>query len=258
MTKKYFLIFATLLLQACAEEPIRYIPNQMPNYGYKGESRFELLGDTIHDKITDLYWKRCLEGEKWDGTSCTEFADIVDWNYAKGRENNLTGYRLPTKIELLSVSRAAPLNVWGEISRPDHYLWSGEDVMDAANKSSGLKKWKVSNIGKFIKSGNVDGIADVALVRLVCEGAVHRAKLLEAEQRRLAEENARKKQAEENARKKQAEENASKQQAEELALKKQAEEEARKQNPVNKVKSRQPTTKPETKHQRKAQPTKEK
>jgi hypothetical protein len=247
MTKKYFLIFATLLLQACAEEPIRYIPNQVPNYGYKGESRFELLGDTIHDKITDLYWKRCLEGEKWDGNSCTEFADMVDWNYAKGRENNLTGYRLPTKNELLSVSRAAPLNVWGEISRPDHYLWSGEDVMDAANKRLGLKKWKVSNIGKLIKSGNVDGNADVALVRLVCDGAVHRAKLLEAEQRRLTEEITRKKQAEEHARK---------QQAEELALKKQAEEVAHKQKPVNKVKSRQRTTVPETERQSKAQPTK--
>ena len=48
-------------------------------------SRFEVHGDTVYDKTTDLTWTRCSYGQQWtEGGGCSGSVNLLDWDSAMG------------------------------------------------------------------------------------------------------------------------------------------------------------------------------
>jgi hypothetical protein len=71
-------------------------------------SRFEIHGDTVYDKNTDLTWMRCSYGQEWtEAGGCSGSAKLLGWDSAMGlRWRGDSAWRLPQKDELQSI--AAP------------------------------------------------------------------------------------------------------------------------------------------------------
>ena len=67
--------------------------------------RFELHGETVYDKSTDLTWTRCSYGQQWtEGGGCFGAVKLLDWDSAMGLhlEGN-ANWRLPQRNELQSI-----------------------------------------------------------------------------------------------------------------------------------------------------------
>ncbi len=72
----------------------------------RAAARFVLNADgTATDGTTGLTWKRCSEGQTWDGSTCTGDAAHHDWREAMalGQQSDEGGWRLPTLDELASI-----------------------------------------------------------------------------------------------------------------------------------------------------------
>ena len=74
------------------------------------ESDFSVVSDStyLHD-TTDLVWKRCAEGQTWDGTTCDGEAVKYTWQEAlqlahEASNEDLLGWRLPNVKELASIA----------------------------------------------------------------------------------------------------------------------------------------------------------
>jgi hypothetical protein len=73
------------------------------------DSRFSDNGEgTVTDIRTGLVWKRCSEGQSWDGATCTETASTYTWQTAlqAGADSAFAGksdWRLPNSKELDSI-----------------------------------------------------------------------------------------------------------------------------------------------------------
>ena len=76
-------------------------------------SRFTDNGDgTVTDKATGLQWKRCSEGQEWNGATCTGSAARHTWQQALQRADTATyagksDWRLPNIKELASIVEQA-------------------------------------------------------------------------------------------------------------------------------------------------------
>ena len=68
-------------------------------------SRFEVHGDTVFDKSTDLTWTRCSYGQQWtEGGGCSGSVELLDWNTAMGLHlKGDANWRLPQREELQSI-----------------------------------------------------------------------------------------------------------------------------------------------------------
>jgi hypothetical protein len=69
---------------------------------------------TVRHVPTGLIWKRCSEGQSWDGTTCTGNVIVFDWHQALqrvddvnlgtvGHNAGLTDWRLPNQKEIRSL-----------------------------------------------------------------------------------------------------------------------------------------------------------
>ncbi len=68
-------------------------------------------GEEVTDNNTGLVWRRCSEGQTWNGITCTGSASLYDYEQALALAQTQTGWRLPTKEELSSIvdhSRSNP------------------------------------------------------------------------------------------------------------------------------------------------------
>jgi Protein of unknown function (DUF1566) len=68
-------------------------------------SRFEVHGETVYDKSTDLTWTRCSYGQQWteDG-GCSGSVKLLDWHSAVGLHlQEDADWRLPERDELQSI-----------------------------------------------------------------------------------------------------------------------------------------------------------
>jgi hypothetical protein len=68
-------------------------------------SRFEVHGDTVYDRSTDLTWTRCSYGQQWteDG-GCSGPVKLLDWDSATGLHlQGDANWRLPQRDELQSI-----------------------------------------------------------------------------------------------------------------------------------------------------------
>jgi hypothetical protein len=68
-------------------------------------SRFEVHGDTVYDKSTDLTWTRCSYGQHWTGDGgCSGSLNLLDWSSAMALHSPGTAdWRLPQRDELQSI-----------------------------------------------------------------------------------------------------------------------------------------------------------
>lgn len=65
-------------------------------------SRFQIHGDTVYDKKTNLTWARCSIGSRWvDGLGCIGVIKTMNFAKAKSLENE--PWRMPTKDELATL-----------------------------------------------------------------------------------------------------------------------------------------------------------
>ncbi len=60
-------------------------------------------GKEVTDNNTGLVWRRCSEGQTWNGTTCTGSARQYTYEQALARAQTQTGWRLPSKEELSSI-----------------------------------------------------------------------------------------------------------------------------------------------------------
>ncbi len=63
---------------------------------------------TVTHTPTGLVWKRCAEGQDWNGSTCTGFGNGYTWNEAKALTGTVsfagqTDWRLPERADLLSL-----------------------------------------------------------------------------------------------------------------------------------------------------------
>jgi len=68
-------------------------------------SRFEVHGDQVYDRSTDLTWTRCSYGQKWtEADGCSGSVRLLDWDNAMGLHLQGDGnWRLPQRDELQSI-----------------------------------------------------------------------------------------------------------------------------------------------------------
>src|SRR5262249_23169895 len=68
-------------------------------------SRFEVHGDTVFDKSTDLIWTRCSYGQQWtEAGGCSGSVKLLDWDSAMGLHlQGDANWRLPQRDELQSI-----------------------------------------------------------------------------------------------------------------------------------------------------------
>ena len=68
-------------------------------------SRFEVHGDAVYDKSTNLTWTRCSYGQQWtEGGGCSGSARLLDWDSAMGLHlQGDANWRLPQRDELQSI-----------------------------------------------------------------------------------------------------------------------------------------------------------
>lgn len=123
-------------------------------------SRFvDNANGTVTDSATGLVWKRCSEGQAWDGTTCTGDYSTFTWQQAltAGSTAVFAGasdWRLPNKNELASLiesqcewpsinafifPKAPSLNFWTSTPTYNGNVWrvdfSGGFVVGNGNKS---------------------------------------------------------------------------------------------------------------------------
>lgn len=111
---KYFKLFSiattTLLFSGItvAQECNNLIPHSAP------DSRYTINGNgyTVTDDKTTLTWKRCSEGQIWDGSTCSGNTDNITWELAlqNAESHSFAGYndwRLPNVKELASLMEEA-------------------------------------------------------------------------------------------------------------------------------------------------------
>ncbi|QCZ94397.1 Lcl C-terminal domain-containing protein [Salinimonas iocasae] len=69
----------------------------------------EVAQDEVRDTQTNLVWKRCAQGQTWDGTTCTGDAQPMSWQEAlesaqQQDDKDQQGWRVPNIKELASVT----------------------------------------------------------------------------------------------------------------------------------------------------------
>jgi hypothetical protein len=107
------------------------------------DSRFSINGDgTVTDIKTGLVWKRCSEGQSWDGTTCARTASTYTWQTAlqAGAGSVFAGksyWRLPNSKELGSIVERQcfnpAINATVFPNTPSSPFWSGSPYAGNSN-----------------------------------------------------------------------------------------------------------------------------
>lgn len=83
------------------------VPQEPPNSAPM-DARYSATEREVVDKQTNLIWRRCAEGQRWNGHTCSGEAksfehDSAEKHAAQQSSMNGVGWRVPTKTELLSL-----------------------------------------------------------------------------------------------------------------------------------------------------------
>lgn len=88
------------IAQECLSDGLETTPND----------NFEAVTtSTLLDTTTDLVWRRCAEGQTWDGSTCNGEAVKYTWQQAlqlahEASNEDLLGWRLPNVKELATIT----------------------------------------------------------------------------------------------------------------------------------------------------------
>ena len=134
------------------------------------EQRFLLNGDEASDTSTGLTWRRCAEGEIWNGSACTGVREQFNWKAALERAKSAAvgtkAWRLPNVKELRSLVDQSRINpAIDTVAFPGDsvtFFWSSTHF--AGDPAYLYDSWYVSFYEGFV--GNIFRDAPMA-VRLV-------------------------------------------------------------------------------------------
>lgn len=128
-------------------------------------------GGTVNDTVTGLMWKRCAEGQSWDGATCTGSAGAITWPGALQAATSPifvghSDWRLPNIKELSSIVErqciGPAINLAIFPASPMSPFWSGSPY---AGDPGGA--WAVSFYDGHVL---LDGKGSYSAVRLVRGG----------------------------------------------------------------------------------------
>ena len=109
------------------------------SFSATAQSRFSYStqGAEVIDSQTGLIWRRCSEGQSWDGSTCTGSASGFTHEGALVHARSQEGWRLPNVKELSSIvdkTRVVPaIDVTAfPATSPSHYWSSSPNVGDAS------------------------------------------------------------------------------------------------------------------------------
>lgn len=168
----YTLALGLMLLAggALADQVCKYdsIPATAP------ASRFTDNGDgTVTDQGTGLQWKRCSEGQTWDGAACIGIATGHTWQQALQHAAGTTyagkdDWRLPNIKELMSIGEracrepAVSLTAFPGTPAADSEFWSSSPSFDSPGFT---QSWFVDFNGAFPEKGRRTVPMKLRLVR---------------------------------------------------------------------------------------------
>ena len=97
-------LLASASLSAFAQECLSDGLETTPNDNFEAVTTSTLL-----DTTTDLVWRRCSEGQTWDGSTCSGEAVKYTWKQAlqlaqQASNEDLLGWRLPNVKELATLT----------------------------------------------------------------------------------------------------------------------------------------------------------
>lgn len=139
----------------------------------QGGQRFQpnAAGDEITDSHTGLVWRRCTEGQNWNGQTCTGTYQAYAFDGALARaqsqaDSSGLAWRLPNVKELKSLVKPAvyspAINTAAFPGTPNTYFWSATPVARDASAA-----WVVFFIDGFVGTTDVaeEKYGTVRLVR---------------------------------------------------------------------------------------------
>jgi len=88
------------IAQECLSDGLETTPN---------DNFVAVTPSTLLDTTTDLVWRRCAEGQTWDGSTCSGEAVKYTWQQAlqlahEASNEDLLGWRLPNVKELATIT----------------------------------------------------------------------------------------------------------------------------------------------------------
>jgi hypothetical protein len=98
--------------------------------------------NVVNDAVSGLQWRRCLEGQSWNGTACTGTLNVYNHRSALVHGDTVSGWRLPRAKEarsMLEISHLAPYLNSLFPTPPMALTWTTTaDVSDPMNKAYAL------------------------------------------------------------------------------------------------------------------------
>ena len=166
----------TLLLSTVAAHAAQLCePANIPASTPTSQFTIHDIGTTVTDNKTGLMWKRCSEGQDWNGSTCTGIAAIYTWQTALQQVQNINGtggfagkkdWRVPNIKELASLvevqcsSPAINMTVFPETPWVFKFFWSSSSEASISNQA-----WAVVPTGGNVNRGSKDANGWVRLVR---------------------------------------------------------------------------------------------
>ena len=112
------------------------------------DSSYSLHADgTATDTRTGLIWKRCAEGQIWNGSTCTGSASLYSWPSARtqaatSRFAGENDWRLPNRKELFSLVEKCRISpaINGTVfpATPSSFFWSASPGADGSASAWGV------------------------------------------------------------------------------------------------------------------------
>jgi hypothetical protein len=160
----YVLIFALAVANSVIADCTNVIPRTTP------DQAFTIHEDgTVTHNTTGLMWMRCLLGQTWNGSTCSDKAQGYTWIHAlqTAEAFSFAGYndwRLPNKNELASIVERACYSpsINGNVfpNANISFVWSSSPYVDHKNQS-----WSVSFSDGHVNRGYRTAGNRVHLVR---------------------------------------------------------------------------------------------
>jgi hypothetical protein len=142
---RHVIAMSTLLLIAAHCEPARAVQCQHNIPPSNSDAVYQMhAGGTVTDNRTGLMWKRCSEGQAWNGSTCTGSASSFTWSAALALAEaasfaGFSDWRLPNHSELRSLVEVCAVgpSINQDIfpGTPPSDFWSGSPYADNASSA---------------------------------------------------------------------------------------------------------------------------